>query len=81
MYYPAYEKQFIRAYNKTDLYQLATVEMAVILTDFYRQYKRGLTVKQVIEVLNIAMRQKNANYDSIQLALNEIQPKGARHDA
>lgn len=81
MYYPAYEKHFIRAYNKTDLHQFATLDIALILIDTNRQYRRGLTVKQVIEVLNIAMRQKNANYDSIQLALNEIQPKGARHDA
>ena len=74
MYYPAYEKQFIRAYSKTDLYLLATVDMAVTLTDLYRQYKRGLTVKQVITVLNVAIKQPHANYASITLALDETQP-------
>lgn len=81
MYYPAYEKQFIKAYNKCDLYQLANVDLAVTLIDLCHQYKRGLTVKQVIDVLKTAMRQQNANYDSIQLALNETQPKGTLHGA
>ena len=81
MHYSTYEKQLIKAYNKTDLYQLATAEIAVILIDTHRQYKRGLTVKQVIAVLSTAMRQQGANYESIQLALNETQPKGIRHDA
>jgi hypothetical protein len=74
MYYPAYEKRFIRAYSKTDLYLLATVDMAVTLTDLHRQYKRGLTVKQVITVLNVAMKAPHANYASITLALDETQP-------
>lgn len=74
MYYPAYEKQFIRAYSKTDLYQLASVDIAVTLIDLYHQYKRGLTVKQVITVLSTAMKQPDADYASITLALEETQP-------
>ena len=81
MHFLTYEKQLIKAYNKTDLYQLLTAEIALTLIDTRRQYKRGLTVKQVIAVLNTAMRQQGANYESIQLALNETQPKGVRHDA
>ena len=81
MNYSTYEKQLMKAYNKTDLYQLATVETAVALIDIYRQYRRGLTVKQVIAVLNTTLRQQGANYESIQLALNQTQPKGVRHDA
>lgn len=74
MYYPTYEKHFIRAYNTTDLYQFATVEMAITLIDLYRQYSRGLTVKQIITVLNVAIKQPHADYASITLALDETQP-------
>lgn len=81
MYYQTYEKQLINAYNKTNLHQFATIDMALTLIDPYKQYRRGLTVKQVVAVLNTAMRNANANYQSIQLALNETQPKGTRHDA
>jgi hypothetical protein len=81
MYYPTYEKQLIKAYNKTDLYQLLSVELAMTLMDAHQQFRRGLSVKQVINVLTTAMKQQGANYESIQLALNETQPTGVRHDA
>ena len=80
MYYTTYEKQLINAYNKSELYQIATVNIAITLVDVYRQYKRGVTVKQVISVLNKELANPQWNYESIQLALNETEPKGRRHD-
>ncbi len=81
MYYATYEKQLIKAYNKTNLYEILSVPLALPLIDTYRQFKRGMTVKQVIAVLQAELNKPGADYNSIQLALNETQPNGVRHDA
>ena len=81
MHHFTYEKQLIKAYDKTQLYQILPSHIAITLINTYRHYQRGITVKQVISVLSKELVKSQWNYDSIQLALNETQPKGTRHDA
>lgn len=80
MYFTTYEKQFIKAYNKTDLYKIAPDSLVLVLVDTYKHWKRGITVKQLIQVLEAQMTKSGASAASIELALNEAQPKGKRND-
>jgi len=81
MHHLTYEKKLVEAFHKTELYRIVPCATAILLVDTRRQWKRGITVKQVISVLSKELIKSGCNYESIQLALNETQPKGVRHDA
>lgn len=76
-----YEKRLLKAYNQTELYKILPAVLAMMLVNTYQTWKRGLTVKQVIAVLDSQLIKPYWDYNTIQLALNETEPKGKRHDA
>lgn len=81
MRHATYEKHLIKAYNATELYQVMPCQLAMALVDSYKHYKRGMTVKQVVDVLKTELGKPSYTFDSVQLALNDIMPQGKRHDA
>lgn len=81
MRHATYEKQLIKAYNATELYHVMSWQLAIGLVDSYKHYKRGVTIKQVLDVLKSELVKPSCTFDTIQLALNETTPKGVRHDA
>ena len=81
MRHATYEKLLIKGYNATELYQVMPWQLAITLIDTYTQYKRGMTVKQVLEVLKSELVKPCCTFDHIQSALNKITPKGSRYDA
>ena len=80
MLYATYEKRLSKAYNQTELYKILPAGLAITLVGTYKTWKRGLTIKQVLSVLNSELLKPYWDSNTIQLALDETEPKGTRHD-
>lgn len=80
MLYATYEKRLSKAYNQTELYKILPAVVVITLVDTYKTWKRGLTIKQVLSVLNSELLKPYWDHNTIQVALDETEPKGTRHD-
>jgi hypothetical protein len=77
MHLKTYEKQLIKAFtDKTELYQIMAPVFLTTMVDVWQVWQRGLTVSQVLEVLEKQFKRKQWDFDSINNALYMVKPKG-----
>ena len=81
MHLKTYEKQLIKAFTeKTELYQIVAPIFLTTIVDVWQAWRRGLTVTQVLEVLERQFKQKKIDFDSINNALFKVKPKSKPKD-